>query len=436
MPPANQPPGEPARPANSRPPAPTTSTTPALLRFTGAPVHPSQRNDESWVEVSSHPSSSSVSSVGEEIVTTGLHVSSSARLRRRRQQQQQRTAVHVNATQSTGERHTAAGGSSQEEYEESESEEDHFLTSSTENIVSGPPRQTPIRQGLSNQVVDLESSDEDDDENATALGRQPSEPFRPQPNAFSHPPSHLTHRHTTSSSLPQHSRRPSFSRRSHTRFDRRAADFMSPNSQADHDAALRASLSTLLRCAAAARSLPKDGEKELPTRPGPVGGSAQPVALRFAPESELMAPSPPPAPPRGPGQPANTTPPRPSPGAPAAVVGGKAKRAATPPPGSKPPRATKKKRTVPSEDALISPTLLTWVVSAGVVVLVSVVGFGAGYVLGREVGRRETLSSFSGAGNMSAVSEGGNCGREAIRSSGSTLRRLRWGAGMGRSIAA
>lgn len=38
------------------------------------------------------------------------------------------------------------------------------------------------------------------------------------------------------------------------------------------------------------------------------------------------------------------------------------------------------------EVAMISPMLLMWVVSAGVVVLVSVVGFGAEYVIGREVG--------------------------------------------------
>lgn len=83
-----------------------------------------------------------------------------------------------------------------------------------------------------------------------------------------------------------------------------------------------------------------------------------------------------------------------------------------------------------TEDAtLISPTLLTWVFSAGVVVLVSVVGFGAGYVIGREVGRQEILSaSFS-----SGVNETSSCGREAIRSSGSGLRKLRWGA-VGRSI--
>ncbi|KAI0555236.1 hypothetical protein F4679DRAFT_158882 [Xylaria curta] len=431
-------PGSPGYPANQ----PATST--ALHRaaatsgqqrqrdgqFTSSSVDGQQAltGPESWIEVSSHPSSSSVSSIGDEIDTTGLQVGSRYRPRRRRPHQQ--APAQVDARQPTG--HVAAGASSQEEYDETESEEDHLLTSSTENVVSGhAARQTPLRQVFSAQVIDTDSSDEDDDENATALGRRPSEPFRPQPNAFSHPPSHLLHRHSTSSAIPPHGRRPSFTRRSHTRADRRTPDFMSPNYQADNDAALRASLTTLLSCAAAARSLSRDGEKGLGERPTSINTS-QPVALRFAPESELMAPSPPPAS-RSSTQSAQTqatTPSRPEP-----VTGEKIKRAATPTSASKAARATKKKKIATSEDALISPTLLTWVVSAGVVVLVSVVGFGAGYVIGREVGRQETLSSL-GVGNMSVAAEGGNCGREVLRSSGGTLRRFRWGTGMGRSVVA
>ncbi|KAI1757259.1 hypothetical protein F4782DRAFT_220937 [Xylaria castorea] len=417
--------GPPGYPANQL----ATSTT----RSTTTSSQQRRRHHESWIEVSSHPSSSSVSSVGEEIDTTGLQVGSRYRPRRRRPHQQ--AYAYVDARPPTGQGHIATGASSQEEYDETESEEDHLLTSSTENVISGhAAHQTPLQQVFSAQVVNTDLSDEDDDdENATALGRRPSEPFRPQPNAFSHPPSHLLHRHSTSSAVPQHGRRPSFTRRSHTRADRRTHDFMSPNYQADNDAALRASLTTLLSCAAAARSLPRDGEKESGERPASIN-TGQPIALRFAPESELMAPSPPPAQSRSSTQSAQTraTPPsRPEP-----VTGEKNKRAATPISASKAARATKKKRTVASEDTLISPTLLTWVVSAGVVVLVSVVGFGAGYVIGREVGRQEALSSLGGAGNMSAVAEGGNCGREVLRSSGGTLRRFRWGSGMGRSVVA
>ncbi|KAI0523838.1 hypothetical protein F5B22DRAFT_419000 [Xylaria bambusicola] len=388
---------------------------------------------ESWIEVSSHPSSSSVSSIGDEIDTTGLQVGSANRLRRRRPHQQ--PLAHAHTAQTIGQGHSGPDASSQEEYDETESEEDHLLTSSTENIISGHAAgQTPLRQVFSAHVVESDSSDEDDDdENATALGRRPSEPFRPQPNAFSHPPSHLLHRHSTSSAASLHHRRPSFTRRSHTRASR-GPDFMSPNYQADNDAALRASLTTLLSCAAAARSIPRDGEKELSEQRAPPVTGNQPVALRFAPESELMAPSPSPEPSRGSAQAAQARTAPVSPPSPASRE--KIKRTATPTSTSKSPRATKKKRTATSEDTLISPTLLTWVVSAGVVVLVSVVGFGAGYVIGREVGRQESLNGLVGAGNMSVVSDGGSCGREVLKSSGGTLRRFRWGSGIGRSVVA
>ncbi|KAL7628718.1 hypothetical protein AAE478_000233 [Parahypoxylon ruwenzoriense] len=417
----------------------------------GAPNQQRQRNDgkssrpkyreqsltasESWVEVSSHPSSSSVSSIGDEIVITGLQVGSSHHPQRRRRLHPQSYA-HLDAQQPTfvsSQAGQAGASSSQEEYEESDSEEDRVLTSSAENIVR--PRAAPnTRQQQVSQVQTVESDSSDDDENATALARRPPEPFQPQPNAFSHPPSHLTHRHSTSSTVPQHHRRPSFSQRSQSRIDRRAPNFMSPNYQADNDAALRASLTTLLSCAAAARGRPKDGEKEMGERAGLAAGS-QPVELRFVPESELMAPPPPPAQARRTSQSPRIGPPT---TAARESVGEKVKRAATPTPGTKTSRVAKKKKTnvTSSEDALISPTLLTWVVSAGVVVLVSVVGFGAGYVIGREVGRQETLSGLGAAGNASAVAEGSNCGREVIRSSGGTLRRFRWGTGMGKSVVA
>ncbi|KAI1799833.1 hypothetical protein F4811DRAFT_542100 [Daldinia bambusicola] len=384
---------------------------------------------ESWVEVASHPSSSSVSSIGDEIVTTGLQVGSSYNSRRRRRlhpqyyprpDSRQPTFVAAQAGQ-------AGANSSQEEYEESESEDDQVLTSSVENIAS-PQRAGTASLQRSAQPVEDDSSDDDD--RATTLAQRPSEPFQPQPNAFTHPPSHLTHRHSASSTIPQHNR-PSFGQRSQTRVDRRTPNFMSPNYQADNDAALRASLTTLLSCAAAAGKRTKDGEKQMDER-SPAAAGNQPVELRFVPESELMAGPPPPVQTR-PSQSSRTTPP-------AATAresaGEKVKRTATPTPATKSPRATKKKRTnvASGEDTLISPTLLTWVVNAGVVVLVSVVGFGAGYVIGREVGRQETLGSLGT--NAGAVANGSSCGKDVIKSGGGTLRRFHWGTAIGRSVAA
>ncbi|KAK0730450.1 hypothetical protein B0H67DRAFT_596581 [Lasiosphaeris hirsuta] len=409
---------------------------------------------ESWVEVASQPSSSSLSSIGDEIVTTGLRVgNNSYPPRRRRLQQQQPLPMPPSLV--VGHAAAQAGTSSQEEYDETESEEDRLMTSSTEQVhpaASLPRQQTAVRAGVNMDT------DSDDDENATALGRPSSSPtFRPQPNAFSHPPSHLTHRHSTSSAHAHHSR-PSLSHRSHNRPYRGSPDYLSPSFQADNDAALRASLTTLLSCAAAARGLSKkDDSHTVPSATGGVGAgvgvlpSSQPMELRLVPESELMAEATATAPPgrrSGPTKvPARTASNSSAPSAPSSassrdpnLVAEKSKRAATP--QSKPSRATKKKRTGGSASTIdnepatfISPTLLTWVVSAGVVVLVSVVGFGAGYVIGREVGRQEGAMGL-GAGASATSNASASCGRELVKSTSSgTLRRFRWGS-VGRSITA
>ncbi|RCI15701.1 hypothetical protein L249_3482 [Ophiocordyceps polyrhachis-furcata BCC 54312] len=359
----------------------------SVQRARSSPALPLPRRfDESWYEVSSQPSSSSLSSVGDEIVTTGLHVGSPYNRRRR---------LHPSARAAAGHRqHTAV------QYDETESEEDRFLTSSGEKA---------RRTGHDDSDAD---SDGGDDDNATALGRVSDRPgFQPQPNAFSHP--HVTRRtHSNSGAVAPHPfSRPSFSQRSQTRVHR---NFMSPSSaREDNDAALRASLTTLLSCAAAARGLPKTREEAEQQRLAGNGvePSDQPMGLKLVPESELTS-----------AQPDRSAPKVSEPSR--SRAGEKPKRAVS---TGRSPRA-KRKRMV-AEDALISPTLLTWVMSAGVVVLVSVVGFGAGYVMGREVGRQEALSA-----SASSVNETTRCGREMMGSGGG-LRRLRWGA-VGRRLVA
>jgi len=219
---------------------------------------------------------------------------------------------------------------------------------------------------------------------------------------------------------------------------------MSPSYQADNDAALRASLTTLLSCAAAARGLPKkDNGLAGPSGTGGIGAGvmpgSQPMELRLVPESELMGQqgpssgSPIPAHLRQQSRSASASS---SPSAPSSNssknrdASEKGKRSSAP--QTKSPRAAKKKRTAAASDAdattFISPTILTWVVSAGVVVLVSVVGFGAGYVIGREVGRQEGALSV-GMGSRDAAANASSCGRELAKSTpGGTLRRFRWGA--------
>ncbi|TPX16759.1 uncharacterized protein E0L32_003700 [Thyridium curvatum] len=459
-----------------------------------APSQSQRRNDESWVEIASQPSSSSLSSIGDEIVTTGLRVGVGRasyppqqpirrrrllQLQQRQMQQRQQQQQHTSMPQSYFVSHAAAQGgmSSQEEYDETESEEDRVMTSSTENV----PAPTP---GLAGQPATMgpaadSDTDSDDDENATALGRPSDSPtFRPQPNAFSHPPNHLQHRsHSTNSSVPYHPPygRPSVAQRSQTRVNRSGPSFMSPHTREDNDEALRASLTTLLSCAAAARGLPKKDE----TATGPSGirsglrPSTQPTGLQLVQESELMDDGPAAAA-TGAAAPRLAVPPErklqsrtasnsSAPSGPistssraaadaAAAAGEKSKRSASATQTTKSSRASKKKKTsaaVLDEEhpASISPTLLTWVVGAGVVVLVSVVGFGAGYVIGREVGRQEGASAMGfnglgggGGGAGAAVNASSSCGSELVRSGGSgtggTLRRFRWGGGIGGSVAA
>ncbi|TLD13021.1 uncharacterized protein PgNI_04182 [Pyricularia grisea] len=401
---------------------------------------------ESWVEIASQPSSSSLSSIGDEIVTTGLRVH-----RRRHQlhsrQPHSQTSNRSAMPQSYLVSHTAArGNTSSQEDIGTESESD------TSPLHLGSRQQTVMT--VENPSSGYDDDDDDSgDENATALGRPAPPAFRPQPNAFSHPPSHLTHRHSTpsysSSGLNPHervsgyrSRRSSYSRGSHQR-----PNFMSPSYREDNDAALRASLTTLLSCAAAARALPKrNGEPEAVVA-GPSSNVAalQPMGLRLVPETELM---------RGPDvSPRTTSPPEPSKAqaqtqpsvtrTPSSTSDRSADKVSkrSQKSASGPSRATKKKRT--SESAAdnlsvaatyyISPTLMTWVVGAGVVVLVSVVGFGAGYVIGREVGRQEGAGAIVGGVGRTGNATG-SCGREIVQGTG-TLRRFRWGS-MGRSVVA
>ena len=453
--------------AQSQSRRPTDGQSAAVEEMASAAEEPSLTLPESWIEIASQPSSSSLSSIGDEIVTTGLRVGGQTnpphRRRRRLFYQQPSAQTPLPATMSPAVPH--AGTSSQDEYDETESDEDRLMTSSTENVAARPPG-LPAQQTAIGPAVDSES----DDDRATALGRPSSSPtFRPQPNAFSHPPNHLQHRsHSTNSSVPPHPHfhRPSMSHRAQTRVHR--PNFMSPSYREDNDAALRASLTTLLSCAAAARALPKkdDTTATTTTAAGPSAAAAglrpgnQPLNLRLVAESELMGAT---------TSAAATAPARPAlrpdartasnssaPSRPASTssrdAAAKTKRAAPAPAtgaSTKPARAAKKKRTAAADAsgpatatasdgaALFSPTLLTWVVSAGVLVLVSVVGFGAGYVIGREAGYREAVAGGGGGGGVAAANTSSGCGGDIARSSsGGTLRRFRWGAGMARSVAA
>ncbi|KAK3718592.1 hypothetical protein LTR37_005096 [Vermiconidia calcicola] len=392
------------------------------------------RSEDSWVEISSQPSSSSLSSIGDEVITTGLRVQHDPRAKRRR-------TLRRTAPSSLNISHrptSTCGASSQEEYEESESESDRVMTSSNEGPIL--PTYASSRAGhllgpVKGAAGASEDGDEDDDddENRTAINYpiKNDQCFTPQPNAFSHPPTGQLRnasqpvagsyfpsqrRETRPTLRPAPSSRQEGGRQSHM-----PQNILSPSYEAaaQHEEALRTSLSTLLSCAAAARSLGNTKAKQAgpATIPQIRGNRVEPMNLRLLPESRLPASSPPQfqEPTFNPTLRRKST----STSTSSEQVKENKRKAATGRSSSREHRALKKaRRSTSAEDLQVSPTLLTWVVSAGVVVVLSALSFSAGYSAGKEAGRLEA-SSFA------ADEQVRSCAREAGRS----------GLGLKRSLA-
>lgn len=373
---------------------------------------------ESWIDISSRPSSSSLSSAADEIITTGLTVQHDSNMHRRNRRPR---GGHFQI--GTGHRVTSAGGgnSSQEEYDESESESDRVMTSSNEHVGPSPLRQEvrgPHSIASSDTMSEREEEDDDDDENATAVNypRSTARQFQPRPNAFSHPSTeHVVRSQSGTVYTPRRPITRPGSQRQHSYPQHTPYNVISPNHQADHDEALRASLSTLLSAAAAVRGLPKPGQPR--TAPAATSSRVDPTSLRMVPESVAL------------GEITEETSNGSSSRATSSSPSDKSKRKGSPAvtgvrSSSRDRHAAKKARKQSALVEEISPTLFTWVVSAGVVVLVSALSFSAGYVVGNEAGYAEAM------GQMGAVgSEAGSCGKEAVRGTGLGLRRLRWTGG-------
>lgn len=403
---------------------------------------------ESWIEVSSQPSSSSLSSAADEIITTGLRVEHGLSLRRRRRLRRSEVgSLHIS-------RQNTSGTSSQEEYEESESESERVMSSSNEAVQLSTlheQRRSSIDQPISSASSDLAfiaSEQEETDEDATAIGVPTVEPrFTPQPNAFNHPPFQPSGRPQQRCTNPyvgtQRPAQLSSQRNSNYPSQGQPATHnpTTPSYQADHDAALRASLSTLLSFAPAARGRPKPaGTTELQRQP--TGSNrVDATTLRIIPESLVLGTSEPSAgkPPFSPTRDQNDnlmTNTRDNIGPSSMNDKGKRKAAATTPgsgvrSSSKDRRVSKKARRAssvgPTNMEEISPTLFTWAVSAGIVVLVSAISFSAGYVYGKEVGRAEARG-LTDLG--SGIRDAGRCGRDMIlEHGGNGLKRLRWSTG-------
>lgn len=384
-------------------------------------ISPSRHHsEESWIDIASGPSSASLSSAADEIITDGLRVQHDSNLHRR---QTRRSRGGGQFSIGTGYRVNNTGGnSSQEEYEESESESDRVMTSSNEAIIPssrGQGLQPRSSQSAASSETMSEREDDDDDENATAVNypRSTRREFQPRPNAFSLPNNQQAIRsHSGTVYTPRRNPRPT-GQRQHSYPQHTPYNVIAPNYQPDHDEALRASLSTLLSAAAAVRGLPKPGQPR--TNP-PSSTRVDPTSLRMVPESVAL------------GNIAEET--ASTPCSVSSSPSEKSKRKPSPPVAgarstSKDRRTIKKARRSGPLIEEISPTLLTWVVSAGVVVLVSALSFSAGYVVGKETAHVEAMGHVGTAG-----SEAGRCGKEAasgIKGAGMGLRKLRWGSGAG-----
>ena len=393
-----------------------------LAKMNGATLVDNAANSDdeldSWVEIASQPSSSSLSSVGEEVQNAGPRQHQDSRARRRRTLRPNATVLNNPALR----RSTSTDTSSQEEYDESESESDRAMNSSEEGPIFNL---TPASAGAT-----FHSSD-DDDENRTAINHHlnTNQCFTPQPNAFSHPPSgqmRAMSQPSPGSYFPAQRRESQSSvrtslppRRDASRTGHMPQNILSPSydAAAQNDEALRTSLSTLLSCAAAARGLQKPESKRAATTTTqqPRSNRVEPMSLRLIPESALPENSPTQF-----QEPTfKPTIRRTSTSTSASSEQKENKRkAVSGRSSSRERRALKKaRRTTSSEDLHVSPTLLTWVVSAGVVVVLSALSFSAGYSIGREAGRIE-------AGGVMSDEQIRSCAREAGRSSLGLKRSL------------
>lgn len=413
---------------------------------------------DSWIEVSSQPSTSSLSSAAttDDIITTGLRVErqmprSLQNRNKRKRAQRQVEPRSVPASDSS--RASSIAGSSQDEYEESDSESDKVLSGSNEDITAQSRGDALLlRHGSMSETTssgEEKEEDNDEDDRSTALGPQiSSSPFVPQPNAFSHPtqysrsrsyngpgqtPSQVSTssqataiRHNSSSTVRNNRRG---SRTQHVPYN-----MISPSYQADHDAALRASLSTLLSLGTAVRGAPKNDSPPAPSGPQVAPASS----FRLVPESVAMGEDIDDAgrsPRMNPGTPRadtrNIQPSKTARSTASSSAPSKGKRRASKDRASSHASASKKSRQTNMTGSLgsVSPTLMTWVISAGVVVLFSAISFSAGYALGREVGRTEMAldaASVGGLPDQFAGAKASNvCSKDAVKGS---LKRLRWGA--------
>ncbi|KAF3906333.1 hypothetical protein ABW20_dc0103765 [Dactylellina cionopaga] len=324
---------------------------------------PSDRVD-SWIEVGSQPSDSytSSSSPEEAVITTGLHVQKRKRQSRRR-----------NSTSTAIPTASRAAESSSED-EDDDDDLDGIDLNAIDSIGSSitDPSLSEGEEGSSGSEDDEE---EDEEIQPAVVGFSPYNP---------------------SASRPQNNFR-TFSR---------------DPPQPDHDAALRASLSTLLSCAAGVGSASKprvnDRMGVIQERPAPI----QTLSLVTDSEREAIMSAPQPPPPYR--RTVHHQQPIPQQQQrqhqrPASPRRSKEDTQATRHKGKTRSRRSSKAATAAAAAAAhanavsisaSNMTYLTLAVSAGAVIIVSAISFSAGYALGKEVGRNEMLELGSSGGDI------------------------------------
>ena len=158
----------------------------AVYKYIANRIH--ARHPDSWVEVSSQPSSSSLSSAADDLVNEGSRIQYGSRPHGRR-----RPRPGVSLLQHASNPEFIAGSSSQDEYEESESESDNALSSSREEPPHSSLRyeflpttakqySSTSSENLSVPEDDMRQNYQDQDDiervsdGATVIGNRPTEP--------------------------------------------------------------------------------------------------------------------------------------------------------------------------------------------------------------------------------------------------------------------
>lgn len=343
---------------------------------------------DSWIDVSSQPSDSYTSSSDDHIITAGLRISQARRKRRG----------------------TARPASRPQEPEPDSSDEDDN-EGEGEDMGSLIHSMTMSSDGYSSPDDDDEESDDEASASDTngkvfSSSQRPGVPYR---------------RQTTPMASSSYNRGHAYS----------GYNSFAPNHATDHDAALRASLSTLLSCAAAARGLPKSSQSQ--TSPGSQSQHQQ--GGRVAVDSLTLV--------REGGEPSSSTNSGAGKSRSLSITSNATTTSASRSPssdqlaqtrtgksssaerkrssGAKSSKSRRRSRTrtrditEEGDMSLSNMSYMTLAISAGAIVVLSALTFSAGYALGREAGKGE-------GGLLSSVSRTAESGRAVVKGTGRGIR--------------